>query len=52
MPQMAPLLWLPLFIFFSAIFLMFTAFNYSIKTPIKISNVSSTTLSHKLTWKW
>nr|QFQ01308.1 ATP synthase F0 subunit 8 [Paralebbeus jiaolongi] len=52
MPQMAPLLWLPLFIFFCFIFLMFAVFNYSIKPPIKISSSSKVAFNQKLTWKW
>nr|ARH53782.1 ATP synthase F0 subunit 8 [Cortodera humeralis] len=51
MPQMAPLNWLVLFIFFSMIFLIFNSlnyfsFNYNIKSKISQKN--------KLiyNWKW
>nr|ARH53898.1 ATP synthase F0 subunit 8 [Lampyris noctiluca]QEL51285.1 ATP synthase F0 subunit 8 [Lampyris noctiluca] len=50
MPQMGPLNWLMLMIYFSMVFVMFntliyTTFNYSIKTP-KISKI------FKVNWKW
>nr|AND96396.1 ATP synthase F0 subunit 8 [Onthophagus bicallosus] len=50
MPQMAPINWLSLLIYFSLIFLMFNvlnyySFNYNIKTFFKKKK-------NNLNWKW
>nr|AXS65553.1 ATP synthase F0 subunit 8 [Curculionoidea sp. 23 KM-2017] len=52
MPQMSPLSWLNLFMFFFMVFFMFNimiffSFNYK---PIKSSNQNIVT--KKLNWKW
>nr|YP_009545531.1 ATP synthase F0 subunit 8 [Penaeus latisulcatus]AYO45609.1 ATP synthase F0 subunit 8 [Penaeus latisulcatus] len=52
MPQMAPLLWLNLFLMFSATFVMFIILNYFIKVPAKIEKSPSTPLKTEMTWKW
>nr|QPL15861.1 ATP synthase F0 subunit 8 [Acanthephyra sp.] len=52
MPQMAPLLWLNLFLFFTSIFILFLISNYFIKTPSKMETTPSLPPSHKLNWKW
>nr|WRO44783.1 ATP synthase F0 subunit 8 [Lycocerus hubeiensis] len=53
MPQMAPLSWLNLFIFFITVFLIFNSLNYfyfnkSSTTQSQKKNKSS----NKITWKW
>nr|QNJ33263.1 ATP synthase F0 subunit 8 [Toxeutes macleayi] len=51
MPQMAPLNWLSLFIFFTLIFLMFNTINFfSIIYPIKKDYFKK--VKSPLTWKW
>nr|YP_009511978.1 ATP synthase F0 subunit 8 [Aristeus virilis]AXI97906.1 ATP synthase F0 subunit 8 [Aristeus virilis] len=52
MPQMAPLLWLNLFIMFSTTFLMFLALNYFIKVPSKIETPKPSHLKTEMNWKW
>nr|AML26316.1 ATP synthase F0 subunit 8 [Hydrophilidae sp. BMNH 1274335] len=51
MPQMAPINWLFLFIFFIVIFMMFNSMNYfSFKYPIKLTKFS---MKKKImNWKW
>nr|YP_010238968.1 ATP synthase F0 subunit 8 [Megalinus hunanensis]QTE20683.1 ATP synthase F0 subunit 8 [Megalinus hunanensis] len=51
MPQMAPLSWLTLFIYFTMIFLMFNSMNYfsykySIKSNLNIKK------NKNFNWKW
>nr|AXS65853.1 ATP synthase F0 subunit 8 [Cucujoidea sp. 16 KM-2017] len=51
MPQMAPLNWLILFIYFVAIFIMFNVMNYfSFLYKIKSSSVKKNKISYS--WKW
>nr|QWB85873.1 ATP synthase F0 subunit 8 [Purpuricenus lituratus] len=51
MPQMAPMNWLTLFIYFSAVFLMFNMMNYfSFLQPIKSSKKMKKKTSFN--WKW
>nr|AON77092.1 ATP synthase F0 subunit 8 [Crangon hakodatei] len=52
MPQMSPLLWLNLYVMFSATFLLFLAFNYFYKSPIKKEKITSEIHTSTLTWKW
>nr|YP_010625187.1 ATP synthase F0 subunit 8 [Atyopsis moluccensis]WBG72626.1 ATP synthase F0 subunit 8 [Atyopsis moluccensis] len=52
MPQMAPLLWLNLFLFFSLIYILFLISNYFLKTPQKNQASSSPATPSKLNWKW
>nr|YP_007474216.1 ATP synthase F0 subunit 8 [Opaepele loihi]AEX32606.1 ATP synthase F0 subunit 8 [Opaepele loihi] len=52
MPQMAPLLWLNLFLFFSIIFLFFLIVNYFIKPPFKMEFTLKQPQPIKLYWKW
>nr|AXS65313.1 ATP synthase F0 subunit 8 [Bostrichoidea sp. 7 KM-2017] len=50
MPQMAPLNWVTLFIFFTSILLIMNTMNFFYKTPLE-----TTKTSHKKTiknWKW
>nr|UXW93415.1 ATP synthase F0 subunit 8 [Blasticotoma sp. 'tegularis'] len=53
MPQMSPILWLPLFIFFNLIFFLFIImFFFFFLPPIpNMSNLTSTTTPHA-PWKW
>nr|AXS65723.1 ATP synthase F0 subunit 8 [Cucujoidea sp. 23 KM-2017] len=51
MPQMAPLNWLSLFIFFTVIFLIVNSLNYFMFLyTIKNNNFKKN--SPKLNWKW
>nr|AML25904.1 ATP synthase F0 subunit 8 [Staphylinidae sp. BMNH 1274207] len=51
MPQMAPLNWITLFIYFSFIFMLFNSMNYfSFIYKSKTSNIKK--LINKLNWKW
>nr|QUS53944.1 ATP synthase F0 subunit 8 [Solenocera melantho] len=52
MPQMAPLLWLNLFIMFSTTFMIFLIINYFIKVPTKIEKSSKSPLKTEMNWKW
>nr|YP_009465606.1 ATP synthase F0 subunit 8 [Sergia lucens]BBC69442.1 ATP synthase F0 subunit 8 [Sergia lucens] len=52
MPQMAPLLWLNLFVMFTATFIIFLILNYFIKTPNKMTNISTKLLKKEMIWKW
>nr|QBF44132.1 ATP synthase F0 subunit 8 [Chaoborus sp. ZK-2019] len=53
MPQMAPMNWLILFIFFFSIFILFNFFNFYISIPQK--NPKKSNYFYKtsiLNWKW
>nr|ALO70481.1 ATP synthase F0 subunit 8 [Cryptopleurum minutum] len=51
MPQMAPINWLFLFIFFIMIFMLFNSMNYfSFKYPIKSYKFSMK--KTQMNWKW
>nr|YP_009132290.1 ATP synthase F0 subunit 8 [Penaeus merguiensis]AKA27940.1 ATP synthase F0 subunit 8 [Penaeus merguiensis] len=52
MPQMAPLLWLNLFLMFSATFIVFMVLNYFIKVPSKIEKSSTQLQKTEMNWKW
>nr|YP_009512597.1 ATP synthase F0 subunit 8 [Benthonectes filipes]AXJ93174.1 ATP synthase F0 subunit 8 [Benthonectes filipes] len=52
MPQMAPLLWLNLFVMFSSTFIMFLILNYFIKVPSKVEGTSSPHVKEEMHWKW
>nr|ANF05061.1 ATP synthase F0 subunit 8 [Mierspenaeopsis hardwickii]AQZ21917.1 ATP synthase F0 subunit 8 [Solenocera alticarinata] len=52
MPQMAPLLWLNLFIMFSITFMVFLILNYFIKVPSKIHNFPTSIKKQEMNWKW
>nr|YP_009255990.1 ATP synthase F0 subunit 8 [Solenocera crassicornis]YP_010580170.1 ATP synthase F0 subunit 8 [Solenocera melantho]ANF05074.1 ATP synthase F0 subunit 8 [Solenocera crassicornis]AXJ93126.1 ATP synthase F0 subunit 8 [Solenocera crassicornis]UZS90554.1 ATP synthase F0 subunit 8 [Solenocera melantho] len=52
MPQMAPLLWLNLFIMFSTTFMIFLIINYFIKIPIKITKYNKPSFKTEMNWKW
>nr|YP_010713858.1 ATP synthase F0 subunit 8 [Atyopsis gabonensis]WDD39078.1 ATP synthase F0 subunit 8 [Atyopsis gabonensis] len=52
MPQMAPLLWLNLFAFFSVVYILFLISNYFLKIPEKNQDTSKTQLPASLNWKW
>nr|AXS65031.1 ATP synthase F0 subunit 8 [Curculionoidea sp. 14 KM-2017] len=51
MPQMAPLNWVTLFLFFILIFFMFNIMNYFMSLPLKTFKKSSKT-QIKISWKW
>nr|AET13033.1 ATP synthase F0 subunit 8 [Bittacomorphella fenderiana] len=54
MPQMAPMSWLILFMFFSIIFIMFNMMNYYNSMPIYSSKTKSITniKINSMNWKW
>nr|UFZ13846.1 ATP synthase F0 subunit 8 [Neochauliodes fraternus] len=52
MPQMAPLNWLILFIFFIILFIMFNIMNYFMISPTPDSSSSQNLKNFPLTWKW
>nr|QTC08126.1 ATP synthase F0 subunit 8 [Parachauliodes buchi] len=52
MPQMAPLNWLILFIFFTILFIIFNIMNYYIYSPNLNSTSKLNLKNYSLTWKW
>nr|WRO45156.1 ATP synthase F0 subunit 8 [Stenothemus biimpressiceps] len=53
MPQMAPLSWLNLFIFFIMIFLIFNSLNYFyFNKSFHTQGEKNKTLKNKISWKW
>nr|QTC08204.1 ATP synthase F0 subunit 8 [Parachauliodes yanbaru] len=52
MPQMAPLNWLILFMFFTILFMIFNIMNYYIYTPSLTSFPKINLKNYSLTWKW
>nr|YP_010118994.1 ATP synthase F0 subunit 8 [Lycocerus asperipennis]QQY97877.1 ATP synthase F0 subunit 8 [Lycocerus asperipennis] len=53
MPQMAPLSWLNLFIFFITVFLIFNSLNYFYFNKSSISqDQKKIKTQKKITWKW
>nr|AZH80536.1 ATP synthase Fo subunit 8 [Caridina cf. multidentata VDM-2018] len=49
---MAPLFWLNLFLFFSAIYILFLISNYFLKMPEKAQTTAKVFTPNKLNWKW
>nr|UFZ13859.1 ATP synthase F0 subunit 8 [Neochauliodes koreanus] len=52
MPQMAPLNWLILFMFFIFLFIMFNIMNYFVISPSPNTPSSHNLKNYPLTWKW
>nr|QWZ46430.1 ATP synthase F0 subunit 8 [Stenomorpha obovata] len=52
MPQMAPLNWLTLMMFFIAVFITFNIMNYFSFMNIIEPKKSSTMKKFKINWKW
>nr|AML25909.1 ATP synthase F0 subunit 8 [Staphylinidae sp. BMNH 1274216] len=52
MPQMAPLNWLTLFIYFTMIFLLFNSLNYFSFMYANNLKIKITKKINKLNWKW
>nr|YP_009731683.1 ATP synthase F0 subunit 8 [Anchistus australis]QHR79560.1 ATP synthase F0 subunit 8 [Anchistus australis] len=52
MPQMAPLPWTPLFIYFSLVFLLIIAISHFISPPLKLEVISKTINQKTFNWKW
>nr|AVE15764.1 ATP synthase F0 subunit 8 [Creobroter sp. JZ-2017] len=52
MPQMMPLNWLTLFLFFSMMLILFNVLNYYSPFNKKSSSLSIKTTTKNLTWKW
>nr|UZG66058.1 ATP synthase F0 subunit 8 [Aquatica wuhana] len=51
MPQMAPLSWLNLFIYYTMVFMMFNTMNYFF-VFYKINKNKTTNKSYIISWKW
>nr|ALO76372.1 ATP synthase F0 subunit 8 [Cantharis sp. CAN01] len=53
MPQMAPLSWLNLFIYFIIIFMIYNSINYFyFNKPSSSSNWKISSVKNKIIWKW
>nr|YP_010725895.1 ATP synthase F0 subunit 8 [Davidius fruhstorferi]WDY83497.1 ATP synthase F0 subunit 8 [Davidius fruhstorferi] len=53
MPQMAPMSWLMLFIFFTTMLILFNVINYYLFIPeIKNNSNMSTQIPNHKHWKW
>nr|YP_010166715.1 ATP synthase F0 subunit 8 [Oreodytes davisii]QRV62819.1 ATP synthase F0 subunit 8 [Oreodytes davisii] len=52
MPQMAPMNWLLLYIFFSVIFILFNFMNYYTFLTYKKINFFNKSSKKILSWKW
>nr|YP_009250314.1 ATP synthase F0 subunit 8 [Periplaneta lateralis]AMW91069.1 ATP synthase F0 subunit 8 [Periplaneta lateralis]AVN67789.1 ATP synthase F0 subunit 8 [Periplaneta lateralis]UEV86525.1 ATP synthase F0 subunit 8 [Periplaneta lateralis] len=52
MPQMMPLSWLMLFLFFSIMFMLFNSMNYFSYIPINLSMEKKMINSKMMNWKW
>nr|WIW75311.1 ATP synthase F0 subunit 8 [Mecostethus sp.] len=52
MPQMSPMMWLTLFIFFSITLIMFNQFNFFSFKPNMIKSIKKTIKSKNMNWKW
>ncbi|YP_004221772.1 ATP synthase F0 subunit 8 (mitochondrion) [Macrobrachium nipponense] len=52
MPQMAPLLWLNLYVFFTVVLTLIIISSYFIKTPIKVDSNLTITKTNQANWKW
>nr|YP_009512545.1 ATP synthase F0 subunit 8 [Sicyonia japonica]AXJ93099.1 ATP synthase F0 subunit 8 [Sicyonia parajaponica] len=52
MPQMAPLLWLNLFILFCSTFMIFLILNFFIKVPTQITKLTLPFKINHMNWKW
>nr|UDF83733.1 ATP synthase F0 subunit 8 [Mythicomyia sp.] len=52
MPQMAPISWLTLFIFFSLNFIVINTLNFFSTTPEPSSSDQKSILHPHLNWKW
>nr|ASA39492.1 ATP synthase F0 subunit 8 [Typhlatya sp. JR2016] len=52
MPQMAPLLWLYLFIFFSLSLVLFFIMTYFLAPSSKAKLASPSAKAEQLNWKW
>uniref|UniRef100_UPI0030034E93 ATP synthase F0 subunit 8 n=1 Tax=Gnathophyllum americanum TaxID=390955 RepID=UPI0030034E93 len=52
MPQMSPLLWMNLYVFFSITFLMIMIMLFFIKPPVKMKNITKIEKTFNPNWKW
>ncbi|YP_003795350.1 ATP synthase F0 subunit 8 (mitochondrion) [Oratosquilla oratoria] len=52
MPQMSPLLWLNLYIFFFSIFLLFIVMSYFTFTPLMKEQETAKYEKQQMSWKW
>nr|QRW36348.1 ATP synthase F0 subunit 8 [Hydroporus sp. IBE<ESP> AN585] len=52
MPQMAPMNWLILYIFFSLVFILFNFMNYYLFLINKKNNNINKLLKKSFNWKW
>nr|WGO58123.1 ATP synthase F0 subunit 8 [Centrocolumna evidens] len=52
MPQMMPLSWLSLYIFFCLMLMMFTFMNYYSHVPQSLTTTKKNIIIKTLNWKW
>nr|YP_010384302.1 ATP synthase F0 subunit 8 [Odontodactylus havanensis]UGW52156.1 ATP synthase F0 subunit 8 [Odontodactylus havanensis] len=52
MPQMAPLLWLNLYVFFFSIFMLFVMMSYFTYSPAMKSEATTAYETLQMNWKW
>nr|YP_010946989.1 ATP synthase F0 subunit 8 [Sorineuchora bivitta]WGO57746.1 ATP synthase F0 subunit 8 [Sorineuchora bivitta] len=52
MPQMMPLMWLTLLLFFTTVFILFNVMNYFIHIPMNASKEKNMLLKKSIKWLW
>nr|YP_010946872.1 ATP synthase F0 subunit 8 [Sorineuchora nigra]WGO57629.1 ATP synthase F0 subunit 8 [Sorineuchora nigra] len=52
MPQMMPLMWLTLSLFFTMVFMLFNIMNYFIHVPVNITKSKNFFIKKKIKWMW
>nr|UFZ13958.1 ATP synthase F0 subunit 8 [Taeniochauliodes natalensis] len=52
MPQMSPMNWLMLFLFFSMMLIMFNIMNYYLINPLSMKYSIKNFKMNSLNWKW
>nr|YP_010384307.1 ATP synthase F0 subunit 8 [Hemisquilla californiensis]UGW52185.1 ATP synthase F0 subunit 8 [Hemisquilla californiensis] len=52
MPQMSPLLWLNLYIFFFSVFVLFIVMSYFTYSPIMKEEKTLSLSKQQMNWKW
>nr|YP_002265513.1 ATP synthase F0 subunit 8 [Sphaerius sp. BT0074]ACF35085.1 ATP synthase F0 subunit 8 [Sphaerius sp. BT0074] len=52
MPQMAPMNWIMLFLYFTMIFIMFNSLNYFMFTKKNMNFTKNNFLQKTMFWKW
>nr|UFZ13945.1 ATP synthase F0 subunit 8 [Taeniochauliodes attenuatus] len=52
MPQMSPMNWLLLFMFFSMMLMLFNIMNYYLINPLPMKHYIKNSKMNSLNWKW